>query len=147
MFRCWQPKRKQFEKGKQDLKRPGKVQLARDMIELLAARLPERQIDVVGDAAYATEAWRGVNARVTVTSRLRADAALYDRQPPRTGKQGRPRKWGQQLAGLAKIATDSATQWTRHRALLIGPVARTRGSIATERTESARVRAGLSTSV
>jgi hypothetical protein len=117
------------------------------MIELLAARLPERQIDVVGDAAYATEAWRGVNARVTVTSRLRADAALYDRQPPRTGKQGRPRKWGQQLAGLAKIATDSATQWTRHRALLIGPVARTRGSIATERTESARVRAGLSTSV
>src|SRR5208283_4082215 len=62
MFRCWQPKRKQFGKGKRDPERPGKVQLAREMIELLAARLPDRQIDVVGDAAYATEAWRGLGA-------------------------------------------------------------------------------------
>ncbi len=115
MFRCWQPKRKQFGKGKRDPERPGKVQLAREMIELLAARLPERQIDVVGDAAYAAEAWRGLGARITVTSRLRVDAALYDRQPPRTGKQGRPRKWGQRLPNLAKIATDPATQWTEHQ--------------------------------
>jgi len=115
MFRCWQPKRKQFGKGKRDPERPGKVQLAREMIELLAARLPERQIDVVGDAAYATEAWRGLGARITVTSRLRVDAALYDRQPPRTGKQGRPRKWGQRLPNLAKIATHPATQWTEHQ--------------------------------
>ena len=34
--------------------------MAREMIELLAARLPGRRIDVVGDAAYATEAWRGL---------------------------------------------------------------------------------------
>ncbi len=115
MFRCWQPKRKQFGKGKRDPERPGKVQLAREMIELLAARLPERQIDVVGDAAYAAEAWRGLGARITVTSRLRVDAALYDRQPPRTGKQGRPRKWGQRLPNLAKIATHPATQWTEHQ--------------------------------
>ncbi len=40
MFRLWQPKRKQFAKGKSDPERPGKVQLAREMIELLAARLP-----------------------------------------------------------------------------------------------------------
>ena len=79
------------------------------MIDLLTARLPERQIDVVGDAAYATEAWRGVTGRVTVTSRLRCDAAIYDREPPRTGKQGRPRKWGQRLPSLATIALDPAT--------------------------------------
>ena len=114
MFRCWQPKRKQFGKGKRDPERPGKVELAREMIDLLAARLPERQIDVVGDAAYASEAWRGVTSRVTVTSRLRCDAAIYDREPPRTGKQGRPRKWGQRLPSLAKIALDPATRWTEH---------------------------------
>jgi len=74
MFRCWQPKRKQFGKGQRDPQRPGKVELAREMIDLLAARLPGRQIDVVGDAAYASEAWRGVTGRVTVTSRLRCDA-------------------------------------------------------------------------
>ena len=114
MFRCWQPKRKQFGKGKRDPERPGKVELAREMIDLLAARLPDRQIDVVGDAAYASEAWRGVTGRVTVTSRLRRDAAIYDREPPRTGKQGRPRKWGQRLPSLAKIALDPATRWTEH---------------------------------
>jgi len=112
MFRCWQPKRKQFGKGKRDPERPGKVELARKMIDLLAARLPERQIDVVGDAAYASEAWRGVTGRVTVTSRLRCDAAIYDREPPRTGKQGRPRKWGQRLPSLAKLALDPTTGWT-----------------------------------
>jgi hypothetical protein len=69
MFRCWQPKRKQFGKGKSDPERPGKVQLAREMSELLAARLPDRQINMVGDTAYASEAWRGVSSRVSVTSR------------------------------------------------------------------------------
>ncbi|MGO9901346.1 MAG: transposase [Solirubrobacteraceae bacterium] len=112
MFRLWQPKRKQFAKGKSDPERPGKVRLAREMIELLAARLPARQINVVGGAAYASEAWRGVNGRVTVTSRLRANAALYKRTPPPTGKKGRPAKWGQQLPSLAKLALDPATSWT-----------------------------------
>lgn len=112
LFRCWQPKRKQFGKRQPDPERPGKPELARAMVDLLAARLPDRQIDTVGDAAYATEAWRGLPARVTITSRLRSNAAIYDRKPPRTGKQGRPCKWGKRLASLANIATDPATQWT-----------------------------------
>jgi SRSO17 transposase len=112
MFRCWQPRRKHIPKGKSDPERPGKPELAREMIDLLAARLPGRKINVVGDAAYASEAWRGLPARVTISSRLRANAALYERQPPPTGKKGRPRKWGERLAGLAKIARDPATTWT-----------------------------------
>jgi hypothetical protein len=48
---------------------------------------------------------------VTITSRLRSNAALYERQPPRTGTRGRPRKWGKRLASLAEIATSPATQW------------------------------------
>lgn len=112
LFRLWQPRRAQYAKArKPDPERPGKPQLAREMICLLTARLPDRQIDVVGDAAYASEAWRGLPGRVTITSRLRSNAALYARTPPRTGKRGRPPKWGKRLASLAEIATDPATQW------------------------------------
>ncbi len=112
LFRLWQPRREQYAKqNKPDPERPGKPQLAREMIDLLAARLPGRQLYVVGDAAYATEAWRGLPGRVTVTSRLRTNAAIYKPAPPRTGKRGRPRKWGQRLASLAGIALDPTTEW------------------------------------
>lgn len=112
LFRLWQPRRPEYAKtDKPDPERPGKPVLAREMTCLLAARLPDRQIDVVGDAAYATEAWKGLPDRVTVTSRLRSNAALYGRRPPRTGKRGQPRKWGKRLPSLAEIATDPATQW------------------------------------
>jgi hypothetical protein len=115
LFRLWQPRREQFAKhDKPDPERPAKPQLAREMIDLLAARLPGRQIDVVGDAAYATEAWRDLQARVTITSRLRSNAAIYERRPPRTGKRGRPRKWGERLPSLAAIATAPTTKWAEH---------------------------------
>jgi hypothetical protein len=114
LFRLWQPRREQFAKqNKLDPQRPGKPVLAREMTCLLAARLDGRQLDVVGDAAYATEVWRGLPDRVTVTSRLRSNAALYARTPERTGKRGRPRKWGARLGKLAQIATDPATEWVQ----------------------------------
>ncbi len=112
MFRLWQPKRKQIAKGKDDPERPSKPVLAREMIDLLAARLTGRRIDLVGDAAYASGAWRGLPGRVTTTSRLRSNAALYAPAPPRTGKRGQPAKWGKKLGSLAQIATDPATTWT-----------------------------------
>jgi hypothetical protein len=111
LFRLWRPRRKQIPKGKPDPERPSKPRLARQLVDLLAARLPDRQLDVVGDAAYATNAWRGLPKQVTVTSRLRHDAALHGRTPPRTGLRGRPRKWGARLPGLAQIAQDPATEW------------------------------------
>jgi DDE superfamily endonuclease len=112
LFRLWRPRRPEYAKAnKPDPRRPGKPQLAREMTGLLAARLAGRQIDVVGDAAYATEAWRGLPGRVTITSRLRANAALYAPTPPRTGKRGRPRKWGRRLPSLAELAASPATEW------------------------------------
>ncbi len=113
LFRLWQPRRKQFaERGKPDPERPGKVKLARELVDLLAARLPDRRIDVVGDGAYATEAWRLVPGPVTITSRLRSNAVIYAPAPPPTGKRGRPRKWGRRLGSLEQIAGDPATQCT-----------------------------------
>ena len=115
LFRLWRPRRGEYAKiDKPDPERPGKPAMAREMIDLLAARLPGRRIDVVGDAAYATEAWRGLPAQVTVTSRLRANAAIYQPAPERTGKRGRPRKWGRRLGKLAEIAIDPATNWVEH---------------------------------
>lgn len=110
-FRLWRPKRGHIPKGKPDPERPSKPELARQIVDLIAERLPERRIDVVGDAAYASRAWRGLPARVSVTFRLRADAALYAPAPPRTGKRGQPAKWGKRLPSLTQIATDPATRW------------------------------------
>jgi hypothetical protein len=112
LFRLWRPRRGEIAKGKPDPERPSKPALAREMVDLLAAGLPERQLHLVGDAAYATGALRGLGGRVTLTSRLRSNAALHRRRPPRTGRPGRPAEWGGRLPGLAQIATDPATEWT-----------------------------------
>jgi len=112
LFRLWLPKRKHIAAGKLDPERPSKPALARELIDLLAARLPDRAIDAIGDAAYATSAARGLPGRVSLTSRLRSNAATYKPAPPRTGKRGRPATWGQKLPTLAKIAADPATRWS-----------------------------------
>jgi hypothetical protein len=112
LFRLWQPKRKDIPKGKTDPERPGKPELAREMIDLLAARLHGRLVHEVGDAAYASGAWQGLPSNVTMTSRLRSNAALYKPAPPRTGNRGRPRKWGARLPSLKMIALDPTIRWT-----------------------------------
>jgi SRSO17 transposase len=114
LFRLWRPRRPAFAHDrKPDPQRPGKPDLAREMIDLLANRTGTRTIHTVGDAAYATAASRGLSARVTLTSRLRSNAAIYAPKPPRTGKRGQPAKWGKRLPTLAQIATDRATEWTQ----------------------------------
>jgi len=91
-----------------------KSQLARVMLCLLAARFSERMIHMVGDAAYASGACAGVGENVTITSRLRAHAALTQLAPPRPPvgqrKRGRPPKKGPRLPKLHQIATDPATE-------------------------------------
>ena len=64
------------------------VQLARELILLLAQEFPDRCIHAVGDAAYHGKAL--LVERSTVTTRLPANAALYAPAPPRTGNRGRP---------------------------------------------------------
>jgi len=112
LFRLWQPRRKHIPRGKPDPERPGKVELARKLADLIAAKYPDRIVHVVGDSGYASGAWRGLDAvRVTVTVRPRKDAALYEREPPKTGKRGRPALKGPRLRTLSQIAQDPATVW------------------------------------
>ncbi|GAA3478134.1 IS701 family transposase [Streptomyces yanii] len=75
----------------------GKIALAREMIELLAAHFPDRTVHTVGDAAYVGEHLRGLDPRITWTSRLKVTSVLHELPPPRTGKKGRPRTRGPRL--------------------------------------------------
>lgn len=63
-----------------------KLDLACALVGLVAERDPHRRIHLVGDAAYAGRALRKLPASVTATTRLRADAALY--QLPRHAPAG-----------------------------------------------------------
>jgi hypothetical protein len=117
LFRLWRPRRKEIPKRKPDPERPSKPRLAQETLCLLAKRFPQRMIHGVGDAAYASGAFAGLPANVTITSRLRADAALSELAPPRPPKEqrkaGRPPKKGAPLPKLDQIAKDPATKWTK----------------------------------
>src|SRR5829696_9206132 len=89
--------------------------LARELLDLLTERFPERAVHLVGDAAYATRAWRGLPGRATVTTRLRCDAALHAPAPAPTGLPGRPRVKGARLPDLTMIAGMTRYRWTLAR--------------------------------
>jgi hypothetical protein len=82
--------------------------LARRMAARLAAGLPGRRVHVTADSAYAGEELKQLPDGVTWTTRLRSSAALCGLPPERTGRKGRPRKKGDRLPSLAKIAAGAA---------------------------------------
>ena len=78
---------------------------------------PDRPLVAVADSTYAAldflAACQSWSHPVTVVTRLRLDAALYEPAPPRQPHQrGRPRRKGQRLPTLAAVATDPRTCWT-----------------------------------
>jgi DDE superfamily endonuclease len=84
------------------------VELAGQMMKILAGAFPGRAVHGTGDAAFHGQSL--VVAGTTWTTRLPASAVLYGPEPPRTGKRGRPRVTGDRLGTCAQIAA-SAT-WT-----------------------------------
>ncbi|WP_407542641.1 hypothetical protein [Deinococcus radiomollis] len=71
------------------------------------------------DSAYAIIRWLSdlqQGQPITVITRLRLDAALYDSAPERaTGQMDRPRLKGYRLPTLASLAHDPETRWERVR--------------------------------
>jgi hypothetical protein len=65
-----------------------KHELAAQLLALIARRYPQRRINVVGDGHYTGPALV-CEPNVTLTARLRTNAALHELAPPRTGKRGR----------------------------------------------------------
>lgn len=90
---------------------------ARPLLLVVRRWWPGRAIVAVADSTYAAleflAAWRAWRAPVTVATRLRLDAALYEPAPPRhPGQTGRPRLTGPRQPTLAAVAADPATPWT-----------------------------------
>jgi hypothetical protein len=90
---------------------------ARQMLLQVRRWLPERAIVVVADSGYAAldllARCAGARRPVTMVTRLRLDAALYEPAPPRApGTRGRPRLKGRRLPPLARCLADPATSWT-----------------------------------
>jgi hypothetical protein len=81
-----------------------KPDLARDLVDSLAERFPDRVIHVVGDAAYACGSFAGLGHDMTMTTRARSGAVFFDPAPPRTGKRGRPRLKGDRIGTPGDIA-------------------------------------------
>ena len=89
---------------------------AGQLIGLIHRWLPGREVVVVADSSYAViELLTQVRATagVSLLTRLRLDAALYDPVPPRAPRQaGRPRKKGARRPTLQHVLKDRQTQWT-----------------------------------
>ena len=82
---------------------------------LIARRLPGREIVVVADSSFAAlDLLHSVKEKVTVVTRLRLDAALYEPVAERKkGQPGRPRKKGKRLPTLQQVADNPKTKWER----------------------------------
>lgn len=89
---------------------------ARQMITQVRRWLPDRVVVLVADSSYAVlellASAATLSTPVTIITRLRLDAALYDPAPPRQpGQKGAPRKKGDRQPTLAHRLTDPATVW------------------------------------
>ncbi len=89
---------------------------ARQMIKQLRRWLPGRALVVVADSTYAVitllAACAGLAEPVTVVTRVRLDAALYDPAPVRQpGTRGAPRKKGARQPSLARRLAGPTTCW------------------------------------
>ena len=88
---------------------------ARQLLLLLARWLPGRKIIAVADSSYAAiELLAAVRRHVTVITRLRLDARLFDPAPPRLpGTKGRPRVSGARQPTLLQRLAEPKTTWQR----------------------------------
>jgi hypothetical protein len=88
---------------------------AQQLIFQLRRWLPARPVVIVGDNSYAAlellAACQGLSEPVTVVTRLRLDAALYEPAPPYSGL-GRPRKKGERLPTPHHVLNAPKTLWT-----------------------------------
>ncbi|WP_460849939.1 transposase, partial [Phytohabitans suffuscus] len=101
---------------------PSKQVLACRLVTAIAAAAADRQVHVVADAWYAgadgaggatigAARHRGLREGVTLTSRLRANAALHTIAEPIPAARGRPRRIGAKLGTPAQVAATAA--WTQ----------------------------------
>ena len=114
LFRLWRPSPKPTKERPDPERRPSQQDLAAALVGLIAERYPERQVDIVGDSAFACKAMAPGTDRVTLTSRLRSNAVIHGPKPAPNGRRGRPRVKGCRLGTPGEIAARAgASEWQR----------------------------------
>jgi hypothetical protein len=90
-------------------------QLARDILDCMAAQLPGRQLRSLADGGYATKDYvRALPEAASVVGRFPISAQLYKLPPaPLHKRRGAPRKTGA-LRGSPQTLAKSATGWAPH---------------------------------
>ena len=99
-----------------------KQALAGRLVTMIADTCPGRHLDVVADCWYAgadgaagaavrAAKHRGLPAGVTLTSRLRANTALYRIATPAPGRGGRPKRIGEKIGTPKHLADHDDTAW------------------------------------
>lgn len=93
------------------------VDWTRQMIMQVSRRAAHRSVVLIGDGAYAAVrlalCCAGLPGTVSLVSRLRTDARLYDFPPPETpGRRGPKPKKGKKQPSLSVRIKDPETQWT-----------------------------------
>jgi len=85
------------------------------LLLLLARCLPDRNVIAIADSSYAAiELLAAVRQHVTVITRLRLDARLFNQTPPRLpGTKGRPRVSGARQPMLLQCLADPKAKWQR----------------------------------
>ena len=91
---------------------------ARQIVLQLRRWLPNRALVLVADTSYAVldllHFCQSLAQPVTLITRLRLDAALYEPAPPRQpGQKGRPRVKGQRLPKLKELLDCGHQDWTK----------------------------------
>jgi hypothetical protein len=122
--RCWAlpflsmlaPSRRYWQEHKKGKREPKKLtDWARQGLLQVARWLPGRRIIAVADSAFASiKLLDDVRPWVTMITRLRLDAALYNPPPRRKpGQRGRSRVVGKRQPSLKKRFASSKTRWRR----------------------------------
>src|SRR5262245_7237246 len=92
------------------------LERAWQILQLVRRWLPMREVVFVADSSFAALEWLALVAqlpRVSVITRLRLDAALYDPPPQRApGTKGRPRLKGKRRPTLETVLVDEKTPWS-----------------------------------
>lgn len=113
LFRLWQadPARRGYGRKGLPCKRskdpayPSQSELARELVDLVHARHPKQQIELLGDGAYATKAMRGLPGAVRMIARLKSSCTLYafptEKDPHRRGRRALK---GERLGRVKEIA-------------------------------------------
>jgi len=98
-----------------------KTELAREMVDVLAAWVGARRVEVAADSAYCNDTvTRGLPDTFVLFGAMRPDAVLTALPPARRRRSGRPSKRGRPVAKPEVIAKDGRRPWLSCEATIYG---------------------------